>query len=160
MRKEFYAVLDNVRSLYNVGSVFRTAEAMGFKKIYLSGITPAPLEGRQKREISKTALGAENYVFWQKISQTWKLLEILKKEGVYLIGLELTKKAMPIQRLKLPKNHRKIALVIGNEVAGLSPKIIRRCQKIVKIPMLGKKESLNVSVAFGIAAFWLRQNLL
>jgi tRNA G18 (ribose-2'-O)-methylase SpoU len=151
------AVLDNIRSLYNVGSIFRTADAFGFQKIYLSGYTPEPIGEKQKREIHKTALGAEEFIEWEKSGQTWKLLENLKKQGFYIVGLETDKKAINISKFNPSVSRQKIVLVVGNEIKGLSQQILKRCDKIVKIPMLGKKESLNVSVAFGVAAFYLRK---
>jgi len=151
------AVLDNIRSLYNVGSIFRTADAFNIDKIYLSGYTPAPINDRQKKEIHKTALGAEEFIKWEKFGKTWKLLENLKKQGFYIVGLETDKKAINIAKFNSLVSQKKMVLVVGNEVKGLSQKILKRCDKIVKIPMLGKKESLNVSVAFGIAAFYLRR---
>jgi tRNA G18 (ribose-2'-O)-methylase SpoU len=157
MQKEFYVVLDGIRSLLNVGSVFRTAEALCFKKVFLCGITPSPIGGRQKREIHKTALGAEEYIEWEKFGRTWRLLNALKKEGFYIIGLELTKRAISLNKFRLPKK-QKIALVIGHEKKGISSKILKKCHKIVEIPMVGRKESLNVAVAFGIAAFWLQNS--
>lgn len=151
------AVLDNIRSLYNVGSIFRTADAFGFKKIYLSGYTPEPIGEKQKREIHKTALGAEEFLQWEKFGKTWKLLENLKKQGFYIVGLETDKKAIDIFKFSLPAARKNMVLVVGNEVKGLSKEVLKRCDKIIKIPMLGKKESLNVSVAFGVAAFWLNK---
>ena len=155
MKREFYAVLDNLRSLHNVGSIFRTAEALGFKKIFLGGITTDLNSSKARREIAKTALGAENYLAWEKVKQTWRILKKLKQEGFYLIGLEITPQALPLNKVKLPKNYKKFVLVVGNEIKGLSPQILSYCQKVVKIPLKGRKESLNVGVAFGIAAFWL-----
>jgi tRNA G18 (ribose-2'-O)-methylase SpoU len=153
------AVLDNIRSLYNVGSIFRTADAFDFQKIYLSGYTPEPIGEKQKREIHKTALGAEEFIEWEKSGQTWKLLENLKKQRFYIVGLETDKKAINISDFKLPKIKKNIVLVVGNEVKGLSKEVLKRCDKIVKIPMLGKKESLNVSVCFGIAAYCTSQQI-
>lgn len=152
---EFCVILNNIRSLYNVGSVFRTADGFGFKKIYLCGFTPAPDAGRQKSQIHKTALGAEEFIEWEKSGQTGKLLDLLKKQGFYIVGLELDKKAVNISKFKIKNDQKKIALVVGNEVKGISKSILKKCDKIVQIPMLGKKESLNVSVAFGIAAYCL-----
>jgi len=157
MKKEFIAVLDNIRSLLNVGSIFRTAEAIGFKKIYLGGITPAPDTLHHKKIIHKTALGAEEFLNWEKKRQTLKILQQLKKEGYYLIALELHPQSINIAKLKkLPKKYDKIALIVGNEVKGVNKKYLQLCDKIVEIPLSGKKESLNVSVAFGIGAFWLK----
>ena len=96
----FIAVLDNIRSLYNVGSIFRTADAFGVDKICLCGYTPAPTKDRQKKEIHKTALGAEEFIAWERHSQTWKLLDDLKKQGFYIIGLEIDKKSVNISKFK------------------------------------------------------------
>lgn len=153
--KEIIVVLDNIRSTYNVGAIFRTADAAGVKKIYLGGITPTP---ERNEKIKKVALGAENFVLWEKGGQTWRILEKLKKEGYFLIALEQSPLAKNIFQLK-KLNKKKIALILGQEVKGLSKKIIKRADLILEIPMYGKKESLNVSVAFGIAVYYLR-NLL
>ena len=155
--KEFVAILDNIRSLLNVGSIFRTAEALGFQKLYLGGITPAPDSEKHKRLIHKTALGAENYLLWEKASQTFRILKKIKTEGYYLIALELGKGSVKINKFKhLPPSYQKIALVVGNEVKGINKRYLNYCDKILEIPLSGKKESLNVSVAFGIGAFWLK----
>ena len=153
---EICVVLDNIRSLYNVGSIFRTADGLGVKKIYLAGFTPAPIDQRQKMKIHKTALGAEEFVGWEKSGQTSRLLDKLKKQGFYLLALELDKKALDISKFKLKPRIKKIALVLGHETRGLSKAIIEKCDQTIQIPMVGEKESLNVSVAFGIAAFCLK----
>ena len=148
MKKEVYLILDNIRSRENVGSIFRTADAAGVSKIYLCGITPTP----PHEKISKTALGAEVYVPGEYYRQTWRLLANLKKEGIKTIALERTKNSVNIFKFK-PKFP--LALVLGNEVQGLSPKILKYCDKKISIPMYGKKESLNVAVATGIAVYQL-----
>lgn len=153
--KEIIVVLDNIRSTYNVGAIFRTADAAGVKKIYLGGITPTP---ERNEKIKKVALGAENFVLWEKVTQTFRVLEKLKKEGYFLIALEQDKKAKNIFNFK-NLSKEKIALVLGQEVKGISENIKKRTDLILEIPMYGKKESLNVSVAFGIAVYYLR-NLL
>lgn len=153
----FVAVLDNIRSLLNVGSIFRTAEALGFEKIYLCGITPAPDSEHHKKVIHKTALGAENFISWEKKYKTLNLIKKLKKEGFYIIALETMIKSTPLNKfLILPKKYQKVALIVGNEVKGVNKKYLKYCDKILEIPMIGRKESLNVSVAFGIGAFWLK----
>lgn len=152
---EFCAILDNIRSLHNVGSVFRTADAFGFKEIYLCGFTPAPIAGRQKLQIHKTALGAEEFINWEKAGQSGRLIDKLKEQGFYILALELDKKAMDISGFKLKPSQKKIALVVGHETRGIAKSILKKCDKIIQIPMVGQKESLNVSVAFGIAAFYL-----
>ena len=147
MKHSLVAVLHNIRSRENVGSIFRTADSAGVSKLYLCGITPLP----PHEKISKTALGAEEYVSWEYAKQTWRLLESLKKDGYCIIGLEKTSQAQDIFDMHM--DSEKIALVVGNEVEGLSREILKRCDLIASIPMHGKKESLNVAVAFGIAVY-------
>ncbi|MEX2090931.1 MAG: RNA methyltransferase [Candidatus Paceibacterota bacterium] len=148
--KKMIVVLVNIRSRENVGSIFRTADAVGVDKIYLCGITPMPPHDK----ISKTALGAEEYVSWEYHKQTARLLKKLRDEGLGLIALEQTTDAVNIFKLKT-LGSRPIALIVGNEVKGLSPQILKYCDKKIAIPMYGKKESLNVAVAFGIAVYQL-----
>ena len=150
-KKEIVVVLDNIRSAYNVGSIFRTADAAGIQKIYLCGITPCP----PHHKIAKVALGAERYLTWEHQSQTWRLLNNLRKERYFIIALEQGKHAKNIFRFKEIKQ-QKIALIVGPEVQGISPNIIKRADLQLEIPMIGKKESLNVAVAFGIAIYQLR----
>ena len=147
--KEIIVVLDNIRSTYNVGAIFRSADAAGVNKVYLCGITPAP----PNPKISKVALGAEDYIVWEKTKTTWRLLEKLKKEGYFIIALEQGKKTKNIFKNKFNKKQDKIVLLLGPEVKGLSSKILKRTDKLLEIPMFGKKESLNVAVAFGIAIY-------
>ncbi len=153
-KKDIYLVLHNIRSLHNVGSVFRTADAAGVKKIYLTGYTPAPLDrfGKIRPEIKKTALGAEKFVKWEHYKNISILLKKLKKEKIRLIAVEQDNKAVNYKNLKI---NYPLALIFGNEVRGLSQQILKKCDKIVEIPMHGKKESLNVSVAAGIVLFSL-----
>jgi len=153
-KREIVVILDNIRSAYNVGSIFRTADASGVSKIYLCGITPCP----PQHKISKVALGAENYVAWEKVPSTWRLLEKLHQRGYFIIALEQGTKARNLFKIKNFKKE-KIALILGPEVRGLSSAILRRADLQLEIPMRGKKESLNVAVAFGIAAYQLRNIL-
>lgn len=161
---DFVAVLDNIRSLHNVGSIFRTADGAGVKKIYLCGITPAPIDvfGKPVPQLAKTSLGAERFVKWEKRQGTRDIIERLKKEGYKILAVEQNKNSIPFYgykiNLKSSDNSSgirviQIALVIGNEIKGLPPSILKLADKILEIPMLGKKESLNVSVAFGIVAY-------
>lgn len=152
MNKEFIAIIHNVRSLHNVGSVFRTADGAGVSKIYLTGYTPSPIDemGRIRKEIIKTALGAEQSIKWETVKNISAVTKRLKKEGVQIVALEKAKNAVDYKKFK-PKFP--VALIVGNEVRGLSSTILTRADAIISIPMLGKKESLNVSVAFGIAAY-------
>jgi tRNA G18 (ribose-2'-O)-methylase SpoU len=153
--KEIIVVLDNIRSTYNVGAIFRSADAAGVNKIYLCGITPIP----PNPKISKVALGAEDYIVWEKTKTTWRLLEKLKKEGYFIIALEQGKKAKNIFKNKFNKRQDKIVLLLGPEVNGLSNEILKRTDKLLEIPMFGKKESLNVAVAFGIAIYQISISL-
>ena len=138
-----YLILHNIRSAYNVGSIFRTADAAGVAKIYLGGYTPTPPE----EKVIKTSLGAEKSMAWEKCFNTWRLIEKLKSEGVKIVGLEQSKTSRDYRQLK-PKFP--LAIVVGNEVSGLSSNILKRVDSIWHISMRGQKESLNVSVAAGI----------
>lgn len=146
MQKEFYIICDNIRSLENIGSIFRTADALGVSKIYLCGITGKP----PNHKISKTALGAEQTVPFEYCRQTGRLIDKLKKSKINIIALEQDKKAILYTKFK-PKFP--LALILGNEVKGVSKKILKKCDKIIFLPMSGQKESLNVSVSFGVAGY-------
>ena len=150
------AILHNIRSAYNVGSIFRTADGAGVEKIYLCGITPAPLNqlGKPEQKITKVSLGAEKTVAWETMARTADCIKRLKKEGYYICALELAPDAAPYtQKGILDAHKKKIAVVVGNEVRGLSKSLRSKCDATIYIPMHGKKESLNVAVAFGIIAF-------
>lgn len=146
-------VVHNVRSCHNVGSFFRTADAVGVKKIFLCGYTSQPPHPK----IEKTALGAQKIVPFEKSYSTVKVIKQLKSQGYQIVSLELHKKSENILNFhpKFP-----MAIIVGNEVEGLPPKILKLSDKIVFIPMFGQKESLNVSVAFGIACYMILQNYL
>lgn len=159
-------ILYNIRSLHNVGSIFRTADAAGVEKIYLCGITPAPIDtfNRPRQQLIKVSLGAERYVKWEKVKSATKLIDKLKNPpagGDYKIfAVEQSKKSIPYYKLKTGNamtrhSARKVALVLGNEIKGLPASILKRADKILEIPMRGEKESLNVAVAFGIVVFHL-----
>lgn len=158
---QIFVILHSIRSAHNVGSIFRTADAAGVDKIYLCGYTPTPEtsdKGQAISKISKTALGAEKTVAWEQYKQTWRLLEKLKKDGVKIVALEQDKKAIDYRKFKIPLRNgvpewSSLVLVLGNEVDGLSKEILKYADKIIAIPMYGQKESLNVSVAAGIALF-------
>jgi 23S rRNA (guanosine2251-2'-O)-methyltransferase len=143
---EFFVVADNIRSLENIGSIFRTADALGVSKIFLCGISGKP----PHHKISKTALGAEETIPWEYVKQTGRLINKLKNSKINIIALEQNKKSVNINKFK-PKFS--LALIVGNEVKGVSKTILKKCDKIIELPMLGKKESLNVSVAFGVAGY-------
>ena len=150
---EIRVILHNIRSAYNVGSIFRTSDARAVSHIYISGYTPTPIDkfGKKRKEIAKTALGGEFSVSWSK-ENVFKVMEKLKKEGFDIVGIEQDKRSVDFKKIKL-KN--KIVFILGNEVNGLSKQILEKCNKIVEIPMKGNKESLNVSVAYGIVLFSL-----
>ncbi len=155
-------ILHNIRSTHNVGSIFRTADAAGCEKIYLCGITPAPRDrfGRVNEKIRKVALGAENWVEWEKIDETGRLIKKLKKDGYKILAVEQSRRSVPYQKIKLTKKDlAETALILGNEIKGLPTSVLRLADKILEIPMRGKKESLNVAVAFGIVIFNLINNL-
>jgi tRNA G18 (ribose-2'-O)-methylase SpoU len=146
----FFVIAHNIRSLHNVGSIFRTADAFGVSKIFLTGYTGRPDNTVHINKIAKTALGAEKWIPWEYQKSPVRLIKRLKKEKVKIIALEKHAKAVNMKKIK-PKFP--LALVLGEEVRGVSKPILNLADSILEIPMLGKKESLNVSVAFGIAAF-------
>jgi 23S rRNA (guanosine2251-2'-O)-methyltransferase len=148
------AVLDNVRSVYNVGSIFRTANAAGIEKIYLCGITPTPLDkkGRRRSDFTKVALGAEDVVAWEFMEKTEECLEVLKKDGTFVIAIEQDERAVDYKKVSI-EGKGKIAFVIGAEIDGMKTATLSLCDVVAEIPMLGTKESLNVTIAFGIAIY-------
>ena len=151
------AVLHNIRSVYNAGSMFRTADAAGVEKIYLCGITPAPKDkyGRMRRDFVKVSLGAEKSVEWEKKYSTSRTLNDLKKQGYKIFAVEQDKNSVLYNKFKIGKKELKNSVfVFGNEVEGLPKSILEKADKILEMPMKGKKESLNVSVAFGIITFY------
>ncbi|MFN4196859.1 MAG: RNA methyltransferase [Caldimicrobium sp.] len=143
------AILDNLRSAYNVGSIFRTACCGYIEKLILCGITAKPPHSG----IEKTALGTTAFVPWEYEVSTITAVEKLKKKGYTIASLELTDKSIPIQ--KISSKDFPLALVIGNEVDGVSEEVLKLSDVVLEIPLFGEKESLNVAVAFGIALFLL-----
>jgi tRNA G18 (ribose-2'-O)-methylase SpoU len=145
-------ILPDIRSALNVGAIFRTADAVGISKIYLVGCTPRPNDqfGRIQKDIAKSALGAEKYIKWEYQKTITPVLNTLKKDGYIIVAIEQDKKAIDYKKIKIIN---KVAVIMGPEVTGLSKKILDKCDLIAEIPMEGKKESLNVSVACGIALF-------
>ncbi|OGY54885.1 MAG: hypothetical protein A3A24_01260 [Candidatus Buchananbacteria bacterium RIFCSPLOWO2_01_FULL_46_12] len=147
--RSIYLVAQNIRSLFNVGALFRCADVFGVNKIYLCGYTGYP----PRKEISKTALGAEGWVEWERQWQTHVLLKKLKKQGVKIVVLETAANAQSLAHFK---PQFPLALVVGSEVNGVSAAVLKLADAVVKIPMLGQKESLNVAMAAGIALYQLR----
>jgi len=131
--------------------MFRTSACFNLEKVYLVGITATP----PHPGVEKTALGATSMIPWEKWEATLPLVEKLKSEGYLIFALELTDKSIPIQDLKEVENP--IALIVGNEVDGVSQDALTLADKVIKIPLYGKKESLNVAVAFGIAVFYFTE---
>ena len=151
---EIIVVLDNIRSTFNVGSIFRTSDALGVNKIVLCGTTPSPVDrfGREREEIAKVALGAEKTIAWEYSPETITAIKKLKKEGCRIIMIEQSDKSVDYKKIKIKKGER-VAFVVGTEVEGLSASLLKLPDDIAEIPMRGEKESLNVSVAFGVAMF-------
>ena len=145
-------ILNDIRSVENVGAMFRTADAVGIDKIYLTGYTPTPLDrfGRKRRDLAKSALGAEEYVAWEQVENITTLLTKLKREKYKIIAIEQDEKSVDYKKVKLGGRN---AFIVGTEVTGIPQNILKKCDIIAEIPMRGKKESLNVSVAFGVAIF-------
>jgi 23S rRNA (guanosine2251-2'-O)-methyltransferase len=150
--KPAYLLLHNIRSIHNVGSIFRTADAAGITKIYLTGYTPTPIDrfGRPVKELSKVALGGELSVTWEYEENPTPLLRKLRKNVTQIIGIEQHSTSVDYKKVKptFP-----VLFIVGNEVEGISPELLKECDIIAEIPMKGQKESLNVGVSLGIALF-------
>jgi len=145
-------IIHDVRSVTNVGAMFRTADAAGINKIYLTGYTPTPLDrfGKVRKDMAKSALGAEEFVSWEYRKNISSLLNKLKQEKYLIIGIEQDRKSIDYKKVKLQSKN---AFIMGTEVTGIPKNILKKCDIIAEIPMRGKKESLNVSVACGVALF-------
>tara|TARA_R110000764_G_scaffold38779_1_gene86248 strand:+ start:761 stop:1291 length:531 start_codon:yes stop_codon:yes gene_type:complete len=141
-------VLDNVRSLNNIGSVFRTADAFLIEKIYLCGITATP----PHKDIHKTALGATDSVVWEHRESTLELLEELREEGYSSLALEQAENAVMLNDFKVEEN-KKYALIFGNEVKGVSQEVVSASDLVLEIPQYGTKHSLNISVSVGVVVW-------
>jgi tRNA G18 (ribose-2'-O)-methylase SpoU len=146
-KNRFLVICDNIRSTHNVGSIFRTSDGAGVDQIYLCGITPRP----PRKDIDKVSLGAEKSVPFIYRKSTLSVVTKLKKQGYQIVALENNIKGVIDYRKFKPTFP--LALIIGSEVGGINPKILKKVNHTVSIPMRGKKESLNVSVAFGIIAY-------
>ena len=152
LNKETILILDDLRSTHNVGAIFRTADAAGISKIYLVGTTPTPFDrfGKARKDVAKTALGAEKTIAWEYVKTLSGLLNKLKKEGVYIVAVEQSENSVDYKKVKLPA---KTAIIMGNEVTGILKSVLGKCDCVAEIPMKGMKESLNVSVATGVVLF-------
>lgn len=147
-----YIILPDIRSAYNVGAIFRTADAAGVSKVFLSGYSPAPKDrfGRTQTEIEKTSLGASVTMEWEQVSDLPALISSLQKEGVTVVAVEQSEKSVSLPDFSVPE---KVAYIMGNEVTGVDEEILDLVDVIVELPMLGQKESLNVSVTAGIVLY-------
>ncbi len=148
-------VLDNIRSLNNIGSVFRTADAFLIEKIYLCGITATP----PHKDINKTALGATESVTWEYVKDTMELVQRLKGENVHVISIEQAEEATLLHTHNVHANTT-YALVFGNEVKGVSQEVVTASDGVIEIPQFGTKHSLNISVSVGVTVwdFWTKLN--
>ncbi len=147
-----YIILEDIRSAYNVGAIFRTADASGVAKVFLVGYTPAPIDrfGRAQSEILKTSLGASDTMAWEQVATTKEIIERLQAGGVCVAAVELAPRSVPLKDFIEPEH---VAYIVGNEVDGVSKEALALADVIVELPMLGQKESLNVSVTAGIILY-------
>lgn len=157
--KQAYVLLHDIRSTQNVGAIMRTCDAVGVDKVFFSGITPSPIDrfGRKRNDVAKSALGAEDSVEWEVLEEKGKsvseFLKEMKDNGFQIVALEQAENSVDYKDIneKFPSDKR--VVIVGNEVEGVSKEILELCDVIGEIPMLGQKESLNVSVSFGIFIF-------
>ncbi len=153
-KNQLIAILDNVRSLNNIGSVFRTADAFAIEAVYLCGITAKP----PHREINKTALGATESVNWTCFEDTQTAVKKLKEDGWKVYAIEQTENSILLNEFK-PLSDEKIALIFGHEVKGVEQKVINQCDGVIEIPQKGTKHSLNISVSAGVVIWDLVNKL-
>jgi 23S rRNA (guanosine2251-2'-O)-methyltransferase len=150
-------ILDNIRSVLNVGAIFRTADAIGIDKIYITGYTPAPVDrfGRGRKDLAKSALGAEKSVEWESTDDIFNLIKDLKEKDFEILSLEQSENSIDYKKAGDYFENKKTAIILGNEVDGVNEKLLEQSDHIIEIPMRGEKESLNVSVATGIMLYSL-----
>jgi tRNA G18 (ribose-2'-O)-methylase SpoU len=151
-RAPLFALLDNLRSAFNVGSIFRCADGAGVQHLYLCGATPTP----QHPKLIKTALGAEQTVAWSYHTNALDLVLGLKQQDISLWALETNERAESLFCASDLSPHRPTFLVVGSEVTGVDPEVLTHCERVLSLPMFGSKRSLNVAIAFGIAIYTLR----
>ncbi len=151
--RKISVVLDNIRSTFNVGSIFRTADGVGVEHLYLCGITPTP---EDHPAMAKTALGAEKTVSWSSYANALSAAKKLQKAGYFLLALENNVGSIPIMNFSINNlRDRAVGLIVGHERAGVDPGLLGLCDATIALPMVGHKASLNVAVAFGVAVYWL-----
>lgn len=155
--KKIILILDNIRSVHNVGSLFRTADGFGVSEIFLCGTTPTPIDrfGRERSDFKKVSLGAEKTIPWKYFETTEQVILFSKQEGFQILALEQSERSQNLNTFVSEKN---LALVLGTEVTGMSQELLNYCDVILEIPMFGSKESFNVSIAGAIAMYELSQN--
>jgi len=161
--RQLVLIAHNIRSIYNVGSLFRTAEGLGLDQLIISGYTPYPREPKdtrlehliinQERQISKTALGAQNHLSWRRTEDLIGTIEDFRSKGFYIYGLEQDHKSKSLLEV-IPK--KKSVIILGNELTGLDKEIMKECGTILEIPMFGHKESFNVASAAAMALFYFK----
>jgi len=147
-----YLIIENVRSAYNVGAMFRTADGAGVAKIFLVGYTPTPIDrfGRVQSEISKTSLGASETIAWESVDTSAAVIAELQAEGFTVVAIEQSPVSISLKDFVAPEQ---VAYIVGSEVTGVETKTLDAVDQVVEIPMLGAKESLNVSVAAGVVMY-------
>ncbi len=165
MKRQIILIAHNVRSCHNVGALLRTAEGLGINKVYLTGYTPYPkskndtrlphIISKLQKQIDKTALGADKTIVWQHQSDVFSLVDNLKSNKYRILALEQTEKSIDITGYKAPQ---KTALIVGREVEGIEPELLKIADEIVEIPMSGQKESFNVAQATAMALYQLAFN--
>ena len=145
-------ILDNIRSAENVGAIFRTADGVGIEEIVLCGVTPDPIDrfGRPNPKIAKSSLGAEKTIKWNHVSDILSEIDRFKKEGYQIVAIELTENSVDYKKVKIDS---KTVFILGSETEGIQKEILETSDIVTEIPMQGKKESLNVSVAAGIILY-------
>lgn len=151
-KNEVFVLLHDIRSIHNVGSIWRTANAVGVDKIFLSGYTPLPMDrfGRERKDFAKVALNSQKSVGWECVKNPVTIIKRLKKEGVFVVAVEQAENSVDYKKVKIKKP---VLFIVGNEVGGVPKKLQNLADVVAEIPMKGDKESLNVSVAFGVAVF-------
>ena len=165
--KNFYLILHRIRSAYNVGSMFRTADAMGVDKIFVTGFTQRPsdkkyeLQTKAEKMLSKTALGADQYVEWNEAKNISTIIDRLKKSDVKIVALEQDERSVDYREFSksIVGKNKSVALIVGNEPKGIDKRILKKCDSIIEIPMRGEKKSLNVAVSLGVAGYEIANNL-
>ena len=154
-------VLDDIRSVQNVATIFRSSDGVGVSKIWLGGYTPGPLDkyGIVIPKFRRISLGAEENIEWEKFSGVLELIQKLQEDGFYVVGVEEGELAEDYRNAVLELEFEKIVLVMGNEKTGLSQEVMELCDRVLEMPMLGEKDSLNVAVAFSVIAYVVRDFL-